>query len=317
MPRARRRAGQRRRHVYAWRGGLLPKRLRRRSNSLLPRRWRATAAVRPAPAWRRRSRTWAWWPRIVATTPRRSAISPKAWRCAASLATGAAWRRRSSTWRWWPTGRPTTHVLSWPSERAATYRELGDAMGLAYALDTLGMAASRLGQPRRGPAHAGRRAGAAARRAGRPGWIALLLTDLGAAARVCGDRAAAQSRYAEALALAAEVGDQRRVAFCLEGLALVGPARQARPGCLARPRRCGARSARRYRPPSAPSTNRACPSCAPWGPPARWPLRPPGARRRRQPTRADRRDAWAAGCAKLPGRDTYVHQRCSHSDAAA
>src|SRR5206468_3788189 len=49
--------------------------------------------------------------------------------------------------------------------------------------------------------------------------IALLLTDLGSVAQARGDIVRAAQLHSESLALSWKIGDKRRVAFCLEGLA--------------------------------------------------------------------------------------------------
>jgi hypothetical protein len=57
--------------------------------------------------------------------------------------------------------------------------------------------------------------------------IALLLTDMGGVALARDDAGHAERLYAEALALSWKIGDKRRAAFCLEGLATAAGPRQA------------------------------------------------------------------------------------------
>ncbi|KPV48873.1 hypothetical protein SE17_35725, partial [Kouleothrix aurantiaca] len=90
--------------------------------------------------------------------------------------------------------------------------------GAAYALDTLGMAAHKLG--RRAQAREQLDEGLRLLRAlGDQMGVALLLTDLATVAVDGGEWVRARQQFWEAIAVSTQVGDRRRIAFCLEGLA--------------------------------------------------------------------------------------------------
>jgi tetratricopeptide (TPR) repeat protein len=99
------------------------------------------------------------------------------------------------------------------------YRALGDKMGAAYALDTLGMARCKQGEHVQSMRLL-EASLAMFRELGDQFGIALLLTDMGGVALARNDAGHAARLFGEALALSWRIGDKRRLAFCLEGLAM-------------------------------------------------------------------------------------------------
>jgi predicted ATPase/DNA-binding XRE family transcriptional regulator len=122
-----------------------------------------------------------------------------------------------STVAYWQGDYPRSGALA--EQTAAICRELGDQMILAYALDGIGMAAYKQGDVARAAQHLEeslRLLCALDEKAG----IALALHELGLIACAQGDLARAAQLLRDGLALAWRIGDRRRAAFCLEGLAV-------------------------------------------------------------------------------------------------
>jgi predicted ATPase/DNA-binding XRE family transcriptional regulator len=113
-------------------------------------------------------------------------------------------------------------------ERAATlagqaarcFEELGDQMGLAYAIEGMGMVAYKQGRYD-GAQQALARSLDLLRALDEKIGVALTLHELGLVAHARGDMARAARCQRDGLDLAWRIGDQRRAAFCLEGLAAV------------------------------------------------------------------------------------------------
>ncbi len=113
-------------------------------------------------------------------------------------------------------------------DAVATFRRVGDAWGLAFALSTRGQVALQLGDP--AAAAALHREGlAAAERIGNDFLRAQLLDQLGLDAMAIGDLAEARSRFAAAAEVHGGLLDQEGSAYCLGGFAAVAFA-QGRPG---------------------------------------------------------------------------------------
>ncbi|MEP7188503.1 MAG: hypothetical protein ABI901_04830, partial [Roseiflexaceae bacterium] len=107
----------------------------------------------------------------------------------------------------------------------ALYRALGDKMGAAYTLDTLGMVqCKQAAYPQ--AMQLLEESLVMFRELGDQFGIALLLTDMGGVAQARDDSEQAARLYREALALSWKIGDKRRVAFCLEGLAIAAGVRR-------------------------------------------------------------------------------------------
>jgi predicted ATPase/DNA-binding XRE family transcriptional regulator len=122
-----------------------------------------------------------------------------------------------STVAYWQGDYPRSGALA--EQTAAICRELGDQMVLAYALDGIGMAAYKQGDLARAAQHLEeslRLLRALDEKAG----MALALHELGLIACAQGNLARAGQLLCDGLDLAWNIGDRRRAAFCLEGLAV-------------------------------------------------------------------------------------------------
>jgi predicted ATPase/DNA-binding XRE family transcriptional regulator len=122
-----------------------------------------------------------------------------------------------STVAYWQGDYPRSGVLA--EQTAAICRELGDQMILAYALDGIGMAAYKQGDLARAAQNVDeslRLLRALDEKAG----MALALHEMGLIACAEGNLVRAGELLCDGLALAWDIGDRRRAAFCLEGLAV-------------------------------------------------------------------------------------------------
>jgi predicted ATPase len=121
-----------------------------------------------------------------------------------------------STVVYWQGDYPRSGALA--EQSAAICRELGDQMVLAYALDGIGMAAYKQGDLARAAQHL-EESLRLLRALDEKSGMALALHELGVIARAQGDQARAAALLRDGLGLAWNIGDRRRAAFCLEGLA--------------------------------------------------------------------------------------------------
>jgi tetratricopeptide (TPR) repeat protein len=99
----------------------------------------------------------------------------------------------------------------------AAAQQAGSRRGMAVALDSVGCALTRLGRIDEARTVL-TDALALYRELGNKSGEAMTLVDLAAVAMEEHDHAQATPLYVEALTLAWQIGDRRRVAFCLEGL---------------------------------------------------------------------------------------------------
>jgi predicted ATPase/DNA-binding XRE family transcriptional regulator len=121
-----------------------------------------------------------------------------------------------STVVYWQGDYPRSGALA--EQAAAICRELGDQMVLAYALDGIGMAAYKQGDLARA-AQQLEESLRLLRALDEKTGIALALHELGLIACAQGNQGRAAQLLRDGLALAWSIGDRRRAAFCLEGLA--------------------------------------------------------------------------------------------------
>jgi non-specific serine/threonine protein kinase len=123
---------------------------------------------------------------------------------------------------YWKGEYERAHALA--EQAAIIHRELHDRMGLAYALDQLGMTAYQQGD--HGPAMALMAESLALFRAlDEKIGMAMVYNDLGIVAQANGDRRQAAQLQRDGLELAMQIGDVRRAVFCIEALAaIIGPA---------------------------------------------------------------------------------------------
>ncbi len=103
-------------------------------------------------------------------------------------------------------------------QAAEIFQELDDRMGLAYAIEGIGMVAFQQAEYVEATRQL-TRSHELLRTLGDTCGMALVRHELGVVARARGERPEARRLHCEALRLAWECGDLRRVAFCLEGLA--------------------------------------------------------------------------------------------------